>query len=144
MRYLSLDVGRKNIGVAVGELIASEVTTIRTKGETDFYDEKNSLEAFAKIKSIMEREQVDALVIGLPVDEHEQMTEEANKIKKFAEGLQEKVNIKIHYVNETLTSFMAKDILEGQGLSPEEIDERVDQLSASLILQQFIEENALV
>jgi len=144
MRYLSLDVGAKKIGLAVGELLASELTTLRAKNSLNFYQKPGQTAAYQELKDIIGQENIDALVIGLPVNQNGQLTEEANKIKQFGQGLESELNLQIHYVDETLSSALAEDILEEQGLSAEAAAERVDQLAASLILQQFLEENALV
>lgn len=140
MKYLGLDVGSKNIGVAVGELISSELTTIRAPKDQDFYQAAGQMYAATQLEKLMSEQQADAIVIGLPVDDEQEMTKEATRIKGFGEFLAEKLDKKIHYTNETLTSFMAEDILEEQGLSIAEAKLRVDQLSAQLILQQYLEE----
>jgi putative Holliday junction resolvase len=84
-----------------------------------------------------------AFVVGLPVTEDGSLSAEAKLIKDFGQELEHKLNQRVFFVNETLTSVMAEDILEGQGVSPSEAKNRVDQLSASLILQQYLEEHAL-
>lgn len=140
MRYLGLDVGERNIGVAVGEVLAGELTTIRAGKKKSFYETPES--AYAEIQRLMATEQADALVIGLPVDQEGELTGEAKKISTFAAGLAACTNKQIHFVNETLTSFMAKDLLADQGIVGRDADERVDQLAAQLILQQYLEENA--
>jgi len=139
MRYLGLDVGEKTIGVAVGETLASELTTLRTKGS--FYRVGDRRRAITELLKISQQEECDAIVVGLPVSDDGRLTAEAKKIRRFAEVLEKVAERKIHYVNETLTSFMAEDILEGQGLSLEQAKEREDQLAAQLILQQFLEGN---
>lgn len=144
MRYLGLDVGQKRIGVAIGEVIADELTTLEAAAGKNFYQEPGCSQAYLQIQGLVVREKTDAIVIGLPVDDQGKMTEEATKIKNFSEGLSKTLNTNVHFVNETLTSFMAKDILESQDLDQKEVEQRIDQLSASLILQQYIEEHALV
>jgi putative Holliday junction resolvase len=140
MRYLGLDIGERNIGVAVGEMLARELTTIRAGKKKSFYDSPEL--GYSEIKRLIGAEQVDALVVGLPVNEAGELTSEARKISTFADGLAASTNKQIHFVNETLTSFMAKDLLADQGLVGRAADERVDQLAAQLILQQYLEENA--
>jgi putative Holliday junction resolvase len=142
MRYLGLDLGARKIGVSVGELIASELSTLRNNKGENFYEEPYRDRAIKEISNLIAQEEADAVVVGLPVSEEGDETEESKKVRGFAEYLEEKLNITVHLTNETLTSFMAQDILESQGLSPQEIEEREDQLAATLILQQFIEENA--
>lgn len=139
MRYLGLDIGSRSIGVAVGELLASELTTLRSGKDKSFYEQPEL--SFESIVKLVTEEQADAIVIGLPVNEDGTLSPEAKKIQVYADKLSEKLDKTIHFVNETLSSFMASDILESQGLSIEEAKLREHQLAAQLILQQFIEEN---
>lgn len=143
MKYLGLDVGKKTIGVAFGELIATELLTLRAGKEESMYLDPAKGRAFDEISRIMEEEGADAIVIGSPVKEDGSASEESKKIEQFGKELEEKMGVTVHFVNETLTSFMASDILESQGVDKDEIYQRIDQVSAQLILQQFLEENAL-
>lgn len=139
MRYLGLDIGARSIGVAVGELLASELTTLRSGKDKSFYEQPEL--SFEPITKLIVQEQADAVVVGLPVNEDGTLSPEAKKIQDYADKLSKKLDKTIHFVNETLSSFMASDILESQGLSIEEAKLREHQLAAQLILQQFIEEN---
>jgi len=143
MRYLGLDVGEKSIGVASGEVLAEELTTLRSEKEWNFYEEKGLAFACEKLQDLAKKEMAKSVVIGLPVNQEGGMTKESTLIKTFGEGLASTIGMPVIYVNETLTTFMAEDILESQGLSIKEAKLRVDQLSAQLILQQYLEENAL-
>lgn len=140
MRYLGLDVGSRAIGIAVGESIASELTTIRCSGSETFY-ETATKKAIEQIDKILHDEECDAVVVGLPVSEQGALTSEAKKIQGFAKALENSLDVKIHFVNETLTTFMASDMLESQGYSIAQAKQKVDQLAAQLILQQYLEEN---
>jgi len=143
MRYLGLDVGKKNIGIAVGEVLASELTTLRCRADS-FYEGEGLKQALGELATIIEEEQIDAVIVGLPVKEDGSPTQESKLITDFSTHLSDKLNIAVHSVNETLTSFMAQDILESQGISLEESKKRVDQLAATLILQQYLEDNEVV
>lgn len=140
MRYLGLDVGRKSIGVAVGETLASELTTIRANGNEEFYTEPGKSRVCQELEKIIRAEEIDAIVVGLPVSEAGQPTEESKLIETFSRDLEAKLNLTVHFVDETLTSFMAEEMLESQGLDKKEASERVHQLAAELILQQYLEE----
>lgn len=142
MRYLGLDVGARNIGIAVGEVLSEELTTINCKKKETFYLGDARDLAVSQIEKLLEVEQADAIVIGLPVDEEGNPTEESKKIKEFADYLALKTNKKIHFVDETLTSFMAEEMLVDAGLNQKEISERLHQASAQLILQQYLEEGS--
>ncbi len=143
MKYLGLDVGKKTIGIAVGELIATELLTLRALKDESMYLEPAKGKSFGEISQILEKEAADAIVIGSPIKEDGSHSEESKKIELFGKELEEALGVQVHFVNETLTSFMASDILESLGADKGEIAERIDQMSAQLILQQFLEENAL-
>lgn len=140
MRYLGLDVGAHHIGIAVGELLASELTTINASKNQSFYQSPQS--AYDELGKLIESEQADAIVIGLPINAQNELSNEAIAIKTFGDELGKKIDKTIHYVNETLSSFMAVEMLESQGLSIDQAKRQEHQLSAQLILQQYIEENA--
>jgi putative Holliday junction resolvase len=143
MRYLGLDIGSRHIGVAVGEVIATELTTLTCKKNESIYSGEAKKNAIAELQTLLEVEEATAFVIGLPVNERNEQTEESQKILAFASELEKKTNCRVHFVNETLTSFMAQEMLEAQGVSESNAKERVHQVSAQLILQQFLEENAV-
>lgn len=143
MRLLGLDIGQKTIGVAVGEVLASELTTLRTGKNGSFYASPEKDRAIEEINMLKKREEATGIVVGLPVDEEGALTEEAEKIRAFADQLKDACLCPIHFTNETLTSFMARDILEGEKATSSESAKREDQLAAQLILQQYLEENAL-
>lgn len=138
MRFLGLDVGEKTIGVAVGESLASEVTTLKAAKNKSFYRQPEiAIEALDKLAV---GEMVDGYVIGMPVDQAGEKTEEAKKIAQFANHLTRETGRPVFFTNETLTSFMAAQMLEEQELSSKEVEQKVHQLAASLILQQYLEE----
>lgn len=142
MRYLGLDIGRKKIGVATGEVLAQELTTLSAPANDDFYSVTGTQSACTAINKLIAQEETDAIVAGLPVSEAGEPTEESKLIQAFCVELEKATNHTVHFVDETLTSFMAEDILSSGGASPEEIRKREHQLAAQLILQQFLEENA--
>lgn len=127
---LGFDFGTKKIGVAVGQLVtktASPLKTIKAQsGEPDW----NAL------NSIINEYQPNAFVVGLPLnlDGSESVTSE--KARAFGEQLNQKFNIEVHYINEHLTSFvarrMAKESKNKKGPS-------VDALAAALILQAWLQ-----
>lgn len=140
MRLLGLDVGSKKIGVAVGELIANELTTIVAPTDQNFYTKAGFDFALEKVSTILKEEEAQAIVVGLPVNERGNHTEESAKIEEFANNLKSSLNTEIFFVDETLTSFMADEMLESQGVSASERKERVHQLAAELILEQYLED----
>lgn len=142
MKYLGLDIGQKKIGVAVGEVLATELLTLRAGPHESFYKNPARDRAFDELTTILQEEGASGVVVGLPVKENGSPSEESAKIEEFCHGLSTALDVTVHTVDETLTSFMARDILEAQGLTGQELEARIDQASAALILQQYLEEHA--
>lgn len=139
MKYLALDLGSKRVGVAVGSEIASELPAVEAPKDVNFYNKSDVL--VEKLREIIKSEAVDELVVGLPINELGLETEESAKIKKLCAVLEKELNIGINFVDETLTSFVAEELLKEQGVDRQEIQRRKDSLAAVLILEQFLGED---
>lgn len=139
MKYLALDLGSKRVGVAVGSEIASELPAVEAPKDANFYNKSDVL--VEKLREIIKSEAVDELVVGLPINELGLETEESAKIKKLCAVLEKELNIGINFVDETLTSFVAEELLKEQGVDRQEIQRRKDSLAAVLILEQFLGED---
>lgn len=142
MNYLCLDVGNKRIGLALGLMIAEEYGTLQAREPTkSFLDGRDGTgQAIDEIKKIIEKERVEKIIIGNPINDDGSISEMGKKIHEFADQMQKNIDCDIVFVDETLTSFVAEEMLKEEGLTVIEAKSRVDQLAAKLILQQYIEE----
>lgn len=130
MSILGVDVGEKNIGLAIShsEMLATELKTLQ-----------NTEDVLGEIAKIISKEECEKVVMGLPITEQGKEGEQAQKVRQFASNLKKLLEVPIVLENETLTSFEAEQILKDEGLSIDDAKKRVDQLSAKLILQQYLE-----
>lgn len=141
MSYLGIDMGEKNIGLAIGTMLPEEYNTLHVKPPAkSFFDEQGIHQGLDELISIIRQERISQVVIGLPMREDGQETSQVEKIQAFGCKLEDATNIPVAYVNETLTSFAAEEILKDEGATINEAKQRVDQVAAKLILQQYIEE----
>jgi putative Holliday junction resolvase len=79
-RYLALDVGDRRIGLAVGDEaggIARPLPTLRRRG---------TAKDVAAIGDVARREEVSALVIGLPLTLRGDEGPQAERVRRFAEA----------------------------------------------------------
>lgn len=129
MTILALDIGEKRIGIAVSEsgVIAQELTTI-----------ENNDRVIPFLIDLIKQRKVAKIVVGLPYFKSGDITLQAKKIKGFVVELVEKYSIPIAYEDEILTSREAERLLHEQGLGSEQIKARVDQMSAKIILEQYL------
>ena len=97
MRYLALDVGDRTIGLAVGDEafgLARPLRTIRRRGVAA------DLES---LRDIVRKEDVGALVIGLPLNLKGESGYQAQRVRTFAESARALV-LPIELVDERFTT----------------------------------------
>lgn len=132
MRYLAIDYGTKRTGLAIcdpTETIVSPLAVIQTQ--------KEPLE---KIKNIIETENVEAIVLGLPLNMDDSQGPQAELVLKFAKQLENSLNVPVYLQDERLSSFGAEEKLASAQFSHAQKKERLDAVAASEILRVFIEQ----
>lgn len=123
MKYLGIDYGLKRVGMAVSEgEIASPLEVINVSSLDN---------AFSKICDVVKKEKIDEVVIGTP---------ESGVILRAARALEEKLSkrIKVHLIDETLSSQDAQKLLISQNISRKKRQAKIDSVSACIILQSFL------
>lgn len=101
MRYLGIDWGEKNIGIAVSDEEESiSVPFTLLKGE-DWDDLVND------IGNIIRRERISEIVIGIPLTLEGNESVKARQVRVFASNLEKYFNLPMHFEDERLTSRMA-------------------------------------
>jgi putative Holliday junction resolvase len=132
-RILGIDFGRKRIGVAVTDPLQIFASPLETVSNQDF-------DRF--IDDYMKSEQVDAIVIGYPVQMNNTPSESVKYLNPFISKLKQRIpGITIHLVDERFTSQMAfRSMIDG-GVKKEKRKDKsmVDRISASIILQTFLD-----
>ncbi len=132
MRYLAIDYGDKRTGLAIcdhAETIASPLAVIQ--GQKDL---------LKKIADVVETENVEAIVLGLPLNMDDSQGPQARLIFKFADQLKEHLNIPIHFQDERLSSFSAEGKLAPAQLTRGKKRKRLDAVAAAEILEVFLEQ----
>lgn len=131
-RILALDVGERRIGVALSDLsriLATPHTTIHATPVTIF---------FKKLNQIITQENVCQVVVGLPISLNGQEGPQAQRIRVFIETLAAQVTLPIATCDERYTSAEAERIMIEAGLRPEQRKARIDEVAASIILQDYL------
>jgi putative Holliday junction resolvase len=134
MRYLAIDYGAKRTGLAVcdaGETIASPYGVLH--GQKDLIQ---------RIGRVVASENIEAIVLGLPLNMDDSEGPQAQKVRAFAKQLQSHIRIPVYFQDERLSSFGAEQKLEEIGLSKGKKRERLDALAAAEILQAFLDQKA--
>ena len=136
-RILCFDYGSKRVGVAMTDelkIIASPYETISPSEVIPF------------IKSFKEKNKVEKIVVGLPYDLKGNVTDATDLTLKFIKTLSSKFHdITIDTYDERYTSKIAKDAIltMGKNKTYRQNKSNVDKISASLILQSYLERKRL-
>jgi putative Holliday junction resolvase len=134
-RIMAIDFGTKRIGLAVTDplkLIASSLATVDSK------------EAITWIKNYCQKESVETFVVGKPLQMDGSDSQSAPATEKFISLLAQAFpNMAIVRVDERLTSKIATRAMLEMGLKKKDRRKKgnIDQISAVLILQSYMEMN---
>lgn len=132
MRYLAIDHGQKRTGLAVcdaSETVVSPHSVIETQ---------NSGELLKRILSVIETEEIEAVIIGLPYNMDGSEGPRAKKVRTFAERLSENISIPVLFHDERLSSFGAEHLLAEAELTRKKKKKRLDAVAAAEILNAFL------
>ena len=131
MNRLGLDIGKKRIGIAISRSpLAGNYETLYCKTWT---------KDISHIAEIVSKENIDEIVVGLPLNMDGTEGEMAEYVKKFCGMLKSKILAKIIYVDERLTSISADHIMHDAGERKTKKKGLIDQVAASLILQSYLD-----
>jgi putative pre-16S rRNA nuclease len=130
---MALDVGGRRIGVALSDstrVLASPLTTLRAEPRA---------RAIAEIAALVAQHEVAALVVGLPLTLSGEVGPQAQLVQAFAEELRAALAVPIYMLDERLTTVAAERMMQDLGIKPERRKARIDEVAASIILQDFLE-----
>ncbi len=131
MRSLGLDLGDKRIGVALsdaGGILASPLMIINCK------DTKADMEA---IVSIIDQNQVEQVIAGLPLSMDGSISKQAEIVRAFVEKLRNYTEVPIDFRDERLSTVSAKRLMRGIRKTGKT---GYDAIAAALILQSYLDE----
>ena len=133
-QILAVDFGKKRCGLAATDdlrIIASGLDTVETSVLMEY------------LKKYFEKNSVDELVIGLPMDLKGNMSEVEEDIQKFIEEFKSEFpEVSVVRFDERFTSKIASYFISQSGKNKKQRQEKglIDKVSATLILQQYLEQ----
>ena len=115
MRILGIDFGERRVGLAMSDptgTIASPLPTLARRA-----GKRPPIKALAEIVSDNE---VEAIVMGLPLSPGGDETEWCAEIRRVGALLEERTGLTVHYVDERMTSVQAERAIRSLGLPKKE------------------------
>lgn len=135
-RILALDYGERRIGVALSDptrTIASPLTTLTRRA--------GKRPPWAEIVRLVEENEVDEIVVGLPLDLSGAETPWTAEVRAFGDQLAKRTGRRVRWEDERFSSVEAERTVRGMGLRKSRREEkgRVDATAAALILRGFLD-----
>lgn len=95
----------------------------------------------AEIAGITQEREAEAIVVGLPLDEHGDESDWTREVRAFGEKLAERTALPLHFVDERMTSARAQRAIREAGLSRTQRERKdlVDATAAVIILQTHLD-----
>ena len=133
-RILAIDYGRKRTGLAVTDtmqIIASKLETVP------------SHEIFSFLKNYIQKEPVERIIVGYPLQMNNEASEAVLYINPFLKRLvKEYPDMPVEQVDERFTSKMAFQTMIDAGLKKKDRQNKatIDAVSATIMLQAYLEQ----
>ena len=135
MRILGIDYGEARTGFAITDALG-----ITAQGLETLNSQGNDKIILKKIDELLEKYEVDTIVIGMPYHMNGTKSERAELTEKFIHKLKCKYNkIKIENIDERLTTVAAHKTMNFLNINKHKKRNIVDTISAVYILETYLE-----
>jgi len=130
---MALDIGTKNIGVALSD------ETCQIAQGMEVILRTSDKKAVFRLKQIAAEFNVAKIVVGLPVNMNGSLGPRAEDSKRFAEKLEKEMSVDICFWDERLSTKEAEDIMIAADVSRKKRKLVIDKLAAQIILQGYLD-----
>jgi len=135
MRCMALDIGNRRTGVAVGEVLARPLVTLKRRSKA---------EDLRAIANLVREHQVEMIIVGLPLNMDGSAGFQAQRVIRYTEKIKvalDEMGIEVGwtYWDERLTTREAEQVMIASGRSRRDRHERIDAVAAAVILQGYLE-----
>jgi len=128
-----LDIGSKRIGVALSDALGITAQGLLV------LQRREGKNIFEEIKKIAEENDVNKVVIGLPLNMDGSSGSKAEEAVLFAEKMKNLLNVPVKLWDERLSTVQAENVLLEADQSRRKRKKTIDKLAAQLILQGYLE-----
>ena len=137
MVALGLDFGEARIGVAVTDPLGLAATPLKTVERTEEGGE------FEELADIAENQGVEVIVVGMPYRTDGSSGPEVHRVRGFIKELKKHLSgIEVETIDERFSSKQAHQALSDMGSSMQQRRDRVDEMSAQIILTRYLQRRA--
>ena len=132
-RFLGIDYGDSRIGLALSDpmkIIGKPFKTLDNK-KSDILNE---------LRLIVQKNEVIRFVVGYPINMKGENTPQTKKVDDFIVFLEKNFDLPISKIDERLSSVSAINSLIIQGVKTGHNKSKIDDTSAAIILQEFLDQ----
>lgn len=129
-RLLGLDYGTRRVGVAISDssrLIASPYAVV------------DAAEVLPALDEILAAEDIDAIIVGLPVALSGEEGASAAAARSFGERVADHSGLEVVFVDERFTTKLAEDALIAGGVRRKKRRDIRDKMAATVMLQGHLD-----
>ncbi len=131
-RAIAIDYGSRRTGIAIGD------TESRMAAPFERFENLSEPELLTAIAALIQREGIQLIICGLPLNENGSAGPQAMLTEKFAVELEKLIHLPVIRVDERLTSHDAESRLAGH-FTRKQKRQRVDAIAAARILQDYFD-----
>ncbi len=132
-RILALDIGEKRTGIAISDeqnKIGFPLLTL---------DARDKRTCINQIKKLVSEYDVGSLLIGIPLNQHGEVGQDAQNVRKFIALLQDQINLPVIEWDERFTTVQAERSLLLGDVSRQRRKQVIDKVAATLLLQSYLD-----
>lgn len=133
-RILSIDWGEKRIGVALSDpdqMVCHPLTTLTRRSGKRF--------PLGRLRPYLDENSVVGIVLGLPLSPDGTDTDATAEVRELAVWIHDKTDLPVALLDERMTTARALRTVRELGGSTRGQKEKIDSLSATVLLQNFLE-----
>ena len=135
-RFLGIDFGQKRIGLAISDetgQIAFPLCVLENSGQR---------RVAVEINKIITERKVGKLVLGLPLNLDGSKGMAVDNVEHFGDILKQYISIPLEFWDERLSTKIAERAMIEGGLSRSRRKQSIDQATAQIILQSYLDAHA--
>ena len=132
-RWLSIDYGEKRIGIATTDPLRMFVSPLET------IDNKSDEYVFSRLLIIFREQEVDKVIVGLPISLEGNDTKKTIEVRSFFQKLSKRTNLELEWWDERFSTSEANDFLKQKKINWKDSRKIIDQIAAAVILTNYLE-----
>ncbi len=134
MKYLGLDLGTRTLGLALSDRLGMIATSYKILRHDENYENLLSL-----LKEEIEKNRVEALVLGFPKNMNNTIGERGKATLDFQKRLEDTFHLPVYLQDERLTTKQAENLLISNDASRKKRKKVIDSMAAAIILQSYLD-----